>query len=126
MEIISKDPFIILDACINKISCKNVIDILENIGIKQSIFIIGIPEDKDYVGVAETIQEKASQIILTKSQNPHYIFTKKQQENLNKIGIHVNWTESVSEAINYARKEDNPIIILGTTSLVAEVKKLKL
>ena len=126
MEVISKSPFILLDACINGISCKNVMEVLEHLEIEKASFIIGIPDDKDYAGVVRGVEKKASQIILTKSQNPHYVFTQKQQERLKEEGIDAVWTEGISEAIDLAVEKENSVVILGTTSVIGEVKKLKL
>ena len=122
MEVLSQNPFVLLDACINSASCKNVLQVLEHLGIKDTTVIIGIPDDKDYLGVASAMKEVATNIILTKSQNPHYIFTKRQQAYLKDIGIDSVWTESIEEAFEYAKKEEKPIVILGTTSVIAEVK----
>ena len=123
MEVLSQNPFILLDACINSASCKNVLQVLEQLEIKKATVVIGIPDDKDYQGVAEAMKEVASKIILTKSQNPHYVFTKKQQDSLKKIGVDAIWTESMEEAFAYGKSENEPIVILGTTSVIAEVKK---
>ena len=49
-----------------------------------------------------------------------------QQERLKEEGIDAVWTEGVLEAVSVARKKDNPIVILGTTSVIAEVKRLKI
>ena len=123
MEVLSQNPFMLLDACINSASCKNVLQVLEHLQIKKATIIIGIPDDKDYAGVVCAMKEVASKIILTKSQNPHYIFTKRQQDSLKEIGIDTIWTESIEEAMECGKKEGNPMVILGTTSVVAEVKK---
>ena len=122
MEIICINPFTLLDACINKESCKNVLKVLKHLHINEITAIIGIPDDKDYFGVIEEIKEISSNIILTKSQNPHYVFTKNQQRILKEKGISSTWTTSIREAIALAKKQEKPIIILGTTSVVAEVK----
>ena len=70
------------------------------------------------------MEKKSSSIILTKSQNPHYIFTQNQQYELQKMGLKTFWTESVPEALCLAKEKNDPIVILGTTSVIAEVKKL--
>ena len=124
MEVISKQPFILLDACINGASCENVLKVLNHLDIKEATVVVGIPDDKDYVGVVRAMKKVASDIILTKSGNPHYVFTKRQQERLEEEGIFARWTESVSEAIELAKNKENPIVILGTTSVIAEVKKM--
>lgn len=122
MEVISKKPFILLDACINSKACENVIKVLDYLNIDSATIIVGIPDDKDYQGVVKAIVRKSSSIILTKSQNPHYIFTQNQQYGLQKDGIETLWTKSVPEALNLAKEKNDPIVILGTTSVIAEVK----
>lgn len=76
MEILSSDPFILLDACIHSASCENVKEVLRHLGISNCTVIVGIPEDKDYAGVIRSMREVANRIILTKSGNPHYHFPK--------------------------------------------------
>ena len=123
MEVLRQNPFMLLDACINSASCENVLQVLEHLQIKKATIIIGIPDDKDYAGVVCAMKEVASEIILTKSQNPHYIFTKRQQDSLKEIGIDAIWMESIEEAIECGKQEENPMVILGTTSVIAEVKR---
>ena len=65
---------------------------------------------------------KEEGVILTKSQNPHYIFTKEQKHTLANDGIESTWTNSIEEAIGIAKSKELPIVILGTTSVVSEVK----
>ena len=122
MEVISQNPFILLDACINGASCKNVLQVMKHLEIEKAAVMIGIPDDKDYLGVASAMKEVAAKIILTKSQNPHYIFTKRQQDCLKDVGLDSVWTDSLGDAFVYAKKEEKPIVILGTTSVIAEVK----
>lgn len=122
MEIVQKNPFVLLDACINRAGCDNVIKVLEYLEIHKVTLIVGIPDDKDFFGVVKSMRETAENILLTKSGNPHYIFTRKQQERLKEEGIDTIWTDSVEEAIRFSEKMQNPVVILGTTSVVAEVK----
>lgn len=124
MEILSTEPFVMLDACVHPASCRNVKDVLAHLEIEDFTVIIGIPDDKDYAGVARSMR-KATGIILTKSQNPHYVFTPGQQKVLAEEGIAAIWTDSVLEAVSTAKEWGRPIVILGTTSVVSEVKKLR-
>lgn len=124
MEIVSSNPFIMLDACINSESTDNVKNTLEFLNIQKYTVIVGIPDDKDFARVVESMQENAVCIILTKSQNPHYIFTENQKRLLATKGIDTIWTNSISEAISMAKIKGFPIVILGTTSVVSEVKML--
>ena len=126
MEVISTSPFIMLDACINRESCKLVKEVLENLDIKDVTTIVGVPDDKDYVGVVKEMADTSSEIMLTKSSNPHYVFTDKQVSTLASEGIKVIQADSVEEALRLAKDKSNNIVILGTTSVVADVKKLDL
>ena len=122
MEIISSTPFIMLDACINSESTGNIKKTLDYLDIAKYTLIVGIPDDKDYAKVVKAMHGNAADVILTKSQNPHYIFTKEQKHTLANDGIESTWTNSISEAINIAKSKELPIVILGTTSVVSEVK----
>ena len=122
MEIISTTPFIMLDACINSESTGNIKKILDYLDIAQYTLIVGIPDDKDYAKVVKAMYENATEIILTKSQNPHYVFTESQKYTLANDGIETIWTCSIPEAIDIVLKKGLPTVILGTTSVVSEVK----
>lgn len=131
LEILSASPLMLLDACINRESCENVLEALSQLQQHCVTTIIGIPSDKDYLGVAKEMSKVSDCIILTKSQNAHYKFGEEQVAALKNIGIDAIWTESVGEAIEKAREcadIDNawnrPICILGTTSLISDVKVL--
>lgn len=124
MEILSSDPFILLDACIHSASCENVKAVLRHLGISNCTVIVGIPEDKDYAGVVRSMKDVAARIILTRSGNPHYHFSPKQQESLAEEGIGTIWTDSVKQALTLAGSCPDPIVILGTTSVISEVERI--
>ena len=124
MEVLHSNPFVLLDACINSASCENVKDVLRHLGISNCTVIVGIPEDKDYAGVVRSMNDMAARIILTKSGNPHYHFSKNQQETLVQEGISAEWTGSVKQALTLAASFPNPIVILGTTSVISEVAQV--
>lgn len=124
MEVLHSDPLILLDACINSASCENVKKVLGHLGIRNCTVIVGIPEDKDYAGVIRSMKDMAGRILLTRSGNPHYHFSRKQQETLSGEGIDTEWTDSVEQALTLAGSFPDPIVILGTTSVVSEVAQI--
>lgn len=103
MEVLRSKPFVLLDACINATSCENVKEVLRHLGGWNCTVIVGIPEDKDYAGVVRSMEETASRILLTRSGNPHYHFSKKQQETLAEEDIGTIWTDSVKQALTLGR-----------------------
>ena len=124
MEVLRSEPFVLLDACINAASCENVREVLRYLGIQNCTVIVGIPEDKDYVGVVRSMKDMTGRIILTKSGNPHYHFSQKQQEVLAREEIPAEWTDSVEQALTLAGSCPDLIVILGTTSVISEVEQI--
>ena len=99
-------------------------EVLRKMKIPEAIVIIGIPDDKDYVGVAQKMAPLASQIILTKSSNSHYKFSDIQEKILQKRGFSQVCFYELSQALREAQKRQKPILILGTTSLISDVKRI--
>ena len=81
--------------------------------IEKPVSIIAIPEDKDYRGVVQEMYPLSESVILTRTNNPHYHFSEKQCERM---------AENFTEAMKKAEEKGLPIVILGTTSLLPEVK----
>ncbi|NLM06117.1 MAG: bifunctional folylpolyglutamate synthase/dihydrofolate synthase [Tissierellia bacterium] len=121
MEIINSKPLVILDASIHAENADYVKKTLSHLGLSKVNVIIGIPDDKDYLGVAKTIADLADEIILTRSSNKHYYFSDRQKEVLANNGISAIATSNFIDAFSIAKKNNNPIIILGTTSLISDV-----
>lgn len=122
LELISGEPFILLDCCINRISTKAVKAVLAERKIEKPVSIIVIPEDKDYRGVVQEMYPLSESVILTRTHNPHYHFSEKQCERMAEEGIATEWAEDFTEAMKKAEEKELPIVILGTTSLLPEVK----
>ena len=122
LELISGEPFILLDCCINRVSTKAVKAVLAERKIEKPVSIIAIPEDKDYRGVVQEMYPFSESVILTRTNNPHYHFSEKQCERMAEEGIATEWVENFTEAMKKAEEKGLPIVILGTTSLLPEVK----
>ena len=125
LELISGEPFILLDCCINRVSTKAVKAVLAERKIEKPVSIIAIPEDKDYRGVVQEMYPLSESVILTRTNNPHYHFSEKQCERMAEEGIATEWAENFTEAMKKAEEKGLPIVILGTTSLLPEVKNWK-
>lgn len=123
-EILSTEPFILLDACINAASAKEIRNVLSRLGIEKAAVVIGIPDDKDFAGVAKAMNDISALTVLTRSQNAHYVFTSRQKDTLAAMGISARWTDNVNDALNTAKQSGLPVVILGTTSVVAEIYHL--
>lgn len=128
LEIISDEPRVILDGCINKECSQYIVEVLEEMGDKKISFIIGIPDDKDYIGVIQSLEHLASSVILTKTKNQYLKFKDDQFDKVkNAIGDNVYFAETIDEAMERAKSfvsSDDIICIIGTQSLVKDTKEL--
>lgn len=121
IQILSSSPLVMLDACINAESTRDIIDCIEYIGVRKITLVAGIPDDKDYAGVINALKGYADKIILTRADNPHYKFTDVQQSVLRNMGIEVELTTTVEEALDKVIAIGQDTVILGTTSLISEI-----
>lgn len=119
MEVLCQNPFILFDACINKTSCREVVTVINELNLNINTVIICIQEDKDYIGVATEISKLCANIILTKSQSPHYSFSRVQCDVLHDNGIESTWADDIGSALSMCQ---SPVIILGSISLIDEIK----
>lgn len=123
LQILNKAPLLIVDTCINRESCKEIVSVLEKIYPDKKLnFILVIPDDKDYIGVCENILPLANKIILTKTKNPYYKFSDIQIENINKLNnlnIEILKFDDIIKSLDYTENED--CCILCTTGLLPEI-----
>lgn len=124
LQVLKQSPLLIVDTCINRESCKEIIPVLEKINPNSNSntkmnFIICIPDDKDYVGVCELISPFANEIILTKTKNEYYKFSEIQGKNLAKSHINTIYFDNITHAIEYSSLENS--CILCTTGLLHEL-----
>ena len=118
LSVISREPVTLIDCCINRISAENAIEAVRELGIINAVFIIAIPDDKDYLGVAEAVNDAGYDIVLTRVSNPYYRFEGVQEDMLKKHGIECIYMASLSEAISSI---EGPKVILGTTDMLKEI-----
>ncbi len=125
MELLSSQPKILLDACIHRLSCAPVKEVMARLGMASATVVIGIPEDKDFAGVAREMAPVAQAMILTRAGNAHYIFSPSQAARVAAEGVDALWADTLEQALDSAKAWGGDVVILGTTSLVSEAKKLQ-
>ncbi len=124
MEILEKNPMVILDGCISGESMNQVKEIIDFLEYKKMIAIVAIPEDKDYLGVIDVLKDYKCEIILTHAENDYLKFSDKQVIEAKKI-YPVKFIKNVRETIDYAKNKSDMntlILCLGTQSFIKDVK----
>lgn len=127
LSLIRRDPVLLVDCCINRQSVDGAMEAVSELGISDAVFVMAIPDDKDYFGVASRVHEAGHGIVLTKVGNPHYRFAleggfSKQQKVLKELGIDCGYAESLAEAIDGLKGAG---VVLGTTAMLSEIMRYK-
>ena len=127
LEVINRSPLTILDGCINRECAIYVREFVSEMGNKDVISIVGIPDDKDYEGVACEMYDISRRIIFTASKNKHLKFTTAQMDKAKPmLGEKLIYEAEIEDAIETAYNligDDGLVCIIGTQSLVRDVKE---
>lgn len=128
LEIIDHDPTVVLDGCINRECAQYIAEFVESTGKKQVVFIVGIPDDKDYMGVIQRIKPLAAAIILTQTKNRYLKFCGDQLQRVkDAMGGPVYFAPTIDQALHQAQalvSAEDMVCIIGTQSLVKDTKEL--
>ena len=124
LEIVREEPLTLLDGCIGVESLAYIENVLKNFGCDDVVLVVGIPEDKNYLGVIKKGLTFSKKVILTHAKNDYLKFSKDQVEKAKKLGD-VDFRESVGEAIELGEEsleKGSLLLLLGTQSFIKDVK----
>ena len=86
--------------------------------------VMGIPNDKDYLGVARTLAPATARLLLVDPARAHYAFDlDDQRRQLGERGIHGEAAGDVARGIERARGEGLPIVVVGIAPVVADARR---
>ena len=122
MDIISEDPFILIDGAHNPSGVRALVDSLvgEFPNIKFS-FIMAVMADKDYVEMAQIILPIAERIFTVTIDYSRALQAETLADDLKGIGMEATACKDYKDAINRASVQDNPIIVMGSLYFIGEV-----
>ncbi|MBR5952010.1 MAG: bifunctional folylpolyglutamate synthase/dihydrofolate synthase [Pseudobutyrivibrio sp.] len=122
MDIISEDPFILIDGAHNPSGVRALVDSLvgEFPNIKFS-FIMAVMADKDYVEMAQIISPIAERIFTVTIDYSRALQAETLADDLKGIGMEATACKDYKDAINRASAQDNPIIVMGSLYFIGEV-----
>ena len=122
LEIIQKEPYVVLDGAQNTASMKAILSSINKIfDYKRLICVFGISSDKDIKGVSKELEASSDIVILTKSGNKRAKETIYLKENFSKVKIEVadNVESAINLGLNIAEVEDL-ILITGSFYVIGE------
>lgn len=121
-----KRPDVFVDGAIHREAAQSIAQVVRLIRderqIQSVITVIGVPQDKDYVGVIEEASQCSSRLILTKAKNPSLHFTEDAVRVAKSLGD-ARYIDTLPDALQDACDMAGPnglVIVLGTQSIVAE------
>ncbi|PHU35631.1 bifunctional folylpolyglutamate synthase/dihydrofolate synthase [Pseudobutyrivibrio ruminis] len=122
MDIISEDPFILIDGAHNPSGVRALVDSLvgEFPNIKFS-FIMAVMADKDYVEMAQIISPIAERIFTVTIDYSRALQAETLADDLKGIGMEATACKDYKDAINRASAQDNPVIVMGSLYFIGEV-----
>jgi len=124
-EVIAQNPTVIVDGAINRESAHYVKEVIQSFGKNNVISIVGVPQDKDYKGVIDTVASFSEKVILSKPDISHLSFPTDALSYAKTIHNHVDETEWLADAVNLVKKDAFDILlIIGTQTFIGNAKRI--
>lgn len=126
IEIFRKDPIVIIDNTINRISAEEIYKIITSLTKEKFHLVLSIPNDKDFLGVVKVLKDITGKISIMPLKNPHYRIdpvVEKQEIDRAIDDIDVDIIDE-SDIKNLLDNEHDPILFSGATAMVKEVHEI--
>ncbi|WP_096153153.1 bifunctional folylpolyglutamate synthase/dihydrofolate synthase [Bacillus sp. FJAT-45066] len=125
LEVVARDPVVILDGSINKDSAMYLKEILPFVDARMVVCIIAVPANKDYKGVIGTCSEFAHHLIVTTPDKTVKQFPDDAFAVASSYHGSVQKAEKMTDAIKIAKNlSPSVIFIVGTQSLIGSAKEV--
>ena len=127
LEVIQKNPLMILDGAHNDASAKVLVETLKDLFPERKVTVVlGLSSDKDKKAITKELNAIADKVIATKSHHPRAIEISVAELKQMFPGKLCWSTESVKQALDLIKKEipaDEVIVITGSLFVVSDVRK---
>lgn len=141
LEVFRKSPLVVIDNTINRASAENIRQILIELlrqtqskgdSINQPdekySLVLSIPNDKDFVGIAEVFKDIVDEIYLMPLKNPHYRIDAEAEKEI----LQTNFADASAkcnminedEISNFVHETKKPLLFCGVTAMVKEVHEV--
>jgi dihydrofolate synthase/folylpolyglutamate synthase len=119
MEIISRDPLIIVDGAHNRDSFRKFRKTIDTyLPDKRILLIFGASEDKEVELMLRRMQSCINELIITKAQHPRALEGEIIADKAEKLNIRYRITNCVEDALDAALKDsDNQTVVLAAGSI---------
>lgn len=126
LEIVRKDPLVILDCAHTAGSCRLLANTLEEISPgTKAVLVLGISADKDKDAICRELRPLAAEVILTRADHPRAADFSAEDAGRLFPGRESVVTRSVKEALKVAlakTPQDGMLLVTGSIFVVAEAR----
>jgi len=125
-ELLPGEPLVILDGAINAESARYLAELLVQAG-KPLYMVLGVPADKDWRGVIDTLAPLAESVWLTRASNNHLVFPEDAEalavarRHTANSRVAADMATALEEAVA-AAGSNGAVVIAGTQSLIRDAK----
>ena len=125
-QLVAGSPPILLDGAINAESAAYLRELVTR-EHKPLYFILGVPADKDWQGVIDTLAPEGEAVWLTRASNNTLVFPAAEEAlaTAEKYNANIRVTEDVGEALAEAlaaADSEGAVVVAGTMSLLRDAK----
>ncbi|MFB5188904.1 bifunctional folylpolyglutamate synthase/dihydrofolate synthase [Alicyclobacillus fastidiosus] len=128
LQVISKRPTCLVDGTIHAVNARFVVDWLLRAKPSGKVTaVLSLPDDKDALGVVETLAPHVDGMVFTTCSNPHLRYTRDLVALAKEHVQSVQWEPDVEVAVQRAQasaKPEDTILFLGTQSFVGDVLRI--
>ncbi len=122
MQIISENPFIMVDGAHNPSGVQALYDSLTSeFSNERFSFIMAVMADKDYLEMAKIMAPIADRFYTVTVESTRALQANKLAESIESLGITAKALESYEQALNEATKQDSKVIVFGSLYFIGEV-----
>ncbi len=125
-EVISRNPYIILDGAHNKAAAAALADTVSRVVSARDVTIVlGISKDKDISGIANELNRIATRVIFTIANHPRAVIVSIDEARAMFPGKDVFFSDNVREALGLAMDKtsiDGCVLVTGSFFVTAEAR----
>jgi dihydrofolate synthase/folylpolyglutamate synthase len=125
LEILSRDPLLIVDGAHNADSAEKLVHALRNIfGDRSWTLIIGISADKDIPKILDALLSIATRVFVTRARSARATDVETLAAQVRQRGAEPLVANDVASALELALADHNPIIVTGSLFTVADARAI--
>ncbi len=134
LEVVHRDPTIVLDGAHNPLGARAVAAALEeSFGFRELVLVVACLDDKDVTGILSALGTVASHVVVTRADSPRAAGIDQMREAALEVwgstGVVVEAADSVAEALDLAAhlvSDGDGILVTGSLHTVGEARDLHL